>query len=131
MTPAKNKNAFLLDLSSSKNLFRAKFHPGRPRLWPISQIVASIAFGIGQHVQESWAGFPDDPAPLVEAPHRISASFVFPQDLGHELVFGQLDVTRLYVLGSDIGPEPQGLVHSEFHYRSCRQGRTAFRSMKN
>jgi hypothetical protein len=75
----------------------------------------SIAFRIGQHAQEPRTGFPGDPAPLVEAPHRISASFVFPQDLGRELTFGKLGISRLYVLVSDFGPETQGLVHTEFH----------------
>jgi hypothetical protein len=75
----------------------------------------SIAFRIGQHAQEPRTGSPDDPAMPIEAAERISPSLVFSQDLGHELTFGKLGVTRLYVLGSDSGPETQGLVHTEFH----------------
>jgi hypothetical protein len=108
--------AFLRDLSFQKiPSYGTNFTLGRLRLWPTSQIVASIAFRIGQHAQKPRTSFPDDPAILVEAPHGISASLVFSQDLRHQQTPGQLGVTRLYVLVSDIGPEPQGLVHSKFH----------------
>jgi hypothetical protein len=108
-------HSFKISVISKNSQLRHQFHPGRPRLWPISQIVVSIAFRIGQHAQEPWTGFPEDFAMPIQAPHGISASFVFSQDLGHELTSGQLGVTRLYVLVSDIHPKQQGLVHSEFH----------------
>jgi len=55
----------------------------------------SIAFRIGQHAQKPRTGFPDDPAMPIKAPHRISASLVFQQDLGHELTFGEIGVMAL------------------------------------
>jgi hypothetical protein len=69
--------------------FRAKFHPGRLSLWPISQIVASIALRIGQHAQEPRAGFPRELPPAVAAPHCIATLLVNSQDLRHEPTFGQ------------------------------------------
>ena len=60
--------------------FRRKFHPGRLRLWPISQVVASIALCIRKAVQIEY-GLDEMPAPLkvVEIgeawrPHRSLAS---------------------------------------------------------
>jgi hypothetical protein len=52
---------------------------------------------------------------LAEAPHRISASLIFPQDQGHELPFGEIGMISLYVFTGRVHPKVQGLVHSEFH----------------
>jgi hypothetical protein len=94
---------------------RIKSTLGRLRLRPISQIVVSIAFRIGQHAQKPWTGFPDDPAMPIEAAESISASLVFAQDLGNELTFGEINVIQFYVVVGDTDPEPQSLVHAEFH----------------
>jgi hypothetical protein len=45
----------------------------------------------------------------------MSTSFVLPQDLPHELTFREINVTGFYVVVSDIDPEPQGLIHPNFH----------------
>ena len=52
---------------------------------------------------------------FIEIPHGISTTFVFSQDLGHELTFGEVGMIRFYVLEGDVDPEPQGLVHLQFH----------------
>ena len=58
---AKNRTAFLRRfVIVEKALFGERISPGRLRLWPIGQIVASIAFRIGQHRQKPRAGFPGD-----------------------------------------------------------------------
>jgi hypothetical protein len=44
--------------------------------------------------------------------HGIPASFVLPQDLRHELAFGQFAMLSFYVVIGDIDPEFEGLVHS-------------------
>jgi hypothetical protein len=96
-------------------VFGTEIYSSRPRLWPISQIVASITLSIGQHAQEPRACSPDDPAILIEAPQGISALLVNSQDLRHELPFGEVNVVRFYVLDGDIDPKPQSFVHSDLH----------------
>jgi hypothetical protein len=51
----------------------------------------------------------------IETAHCMSALLVFLQNLRDELRFGEIGMVALYVLGSNGGPELQGLVHSEFH----------------
>jgi hypothetical protein len=104
-----------ISVISKNSQLRHQFDPGRLRLRPIIQIIERIALRIAQHAQKPRAGFPGDPATPIEAPHGISASLVFPQDLGHELTSGQLGITRRYVLVSDVHPEFESLVHSDFH----------------
>ena len=84
-------------------------------LWKIRHIVLGLAFSIGQHRQKSRTRFPTDFALVIEIAHRISTSFVLPQNLSYELTFGEINVIGFYVVVGDIDPEPQGLVHSDFH----------------
>jgi hypothetical protein len=86
-----------------------------PEALKIVEIILSIAFCVGQHAQKSRAGFPDDFAMLIKAPHGISALLIFSQNLRDELASGQFAVLSSYVLTGDIHPKLQGLVHSEFH----------------
>jgi len=61
----------------------------------MSQIVASITLCISQHAQEPRTGSPDDLTMPIKAPHRITASLVFSQDLRDELTFGEIGMMAL------------------------------------
>jgi hypothetical protein len=60
--------------------------------------------GIGQHRQKSRTRFPADFALLIEIAHRMSASFVLPQDLRQQLTFGEINVIHFYLVVGDIDP---------------------------
>jgi hypothetical protein len=59
--------------------------------------------------------FPGNFSLSIETPHGVSASFVFTQDLSHELPLGEIGMLPLYVFTGDMHPKLQALVHSVFH----------------
>jgi hypothetical protein len=58
----------------------------------VFQVILSIAFGVGQHRQESRTRFPGDFAIRIEVPHGVAAFLVLVQNLSDQLPFGEINV---------------------------------------
>ena len=107
--------AFLQDLSFARfSCFRPKFHRSPEAM--ANQPNRREHRAQHRPASSKTAGLPSRRFSIpIEIPHGISASFVLLQDLSNELTFGEIGMIPLYVLTSDIHPEPQGLFHSVFH----------------